>query len=53
MRCKQAKVPEDVDFETKWSLALGQVRDALSWGVRPHVVLADAGYGEVTAFREG
>ena len=53
VRCEKAKVPDDVDFETKWRISLGQVRDALSWGVRPHVVLADAGYGEVTAFRDG
>jgi SRSO17 transposase len=53
VRCDKAKVPDDVDFETKWRISLRQLQDALSWGVRPHVVLADAGYGEVTAFRDG
>ena len=29
------------------------MRRAISQGVRPGVVLADAGYGEETAFRDG
>ena len=52
-RCRKAGVPDDVVFETKWRLALQLVEQALSWGVRKHVVLADAGYGEVHDFREG
>lgn len=27
--------------------------DALAWGVRHHLVLADAGYGDCREFREG
>ena len=52
-RRRKAGVPDDVVFETKWRLALQLVERALSWGLRKHVVLADAGYGEVTEFREG
>jgi SRSO17 transposase len=52
-RREKAGVPDDVVFATKWRLALQMVEQALGWGVRKHVVLADAGYGEVTEFREG
>jgi SRSO17 transposase len=46
-------VPDDVVFEHKWQLALHQIDDALRWGVRKHVVLADAGYGDSSDFRRG
>ena len=48
----KAKVPGDVVFLKKWEIALRQIDDALRWGVRRHVVIADAGYGEVTEFRD-
>jgi SRSO17 transposase len=51
-RRRKAKVPEDVQFATKLEIALAQIDDALRWGVRKHVVLADAGYGDSTDFRE-
>ena len=51
-RRRKAKVPDDVQFATKHEIALAQVDDALRWGVRKHVVLADAGYGDSTDFRE-
>jgi SRSO17 transposase len=51
-RCKQAGVPEDVAHEPKWRTALAQIDRALAWGVRKHVVLADAGYGDATEFRD-
>jgi SRSO17 transposase len=37
----------------KWEIALQQIDDALAWGVRKHLVLADAGYGDVGEFRAG
>jgi SRSO17 transposase len=46
-------VPEEVVFRPKWQIALQQIDVALQHGVRRHVVLADAGYGEITDFREG
>lgn len=52
-RCDKAGVPKDVVFKKKWEIALGQLDDAIEWGVRKHVVLADAGYGDVGAFRAG
>jgi SRSO17 transposase len=49
----RAGVPEDVAFQTKPQIALGQIRAALNAGVAPAMVLADAGYGVDTAFRDG
>jgi SRSO17 transposase len=42
-----------VKFQTKWQLALELIDEAQKWGLRCGVVLADAGYGEVTEFRQG
>ncbi len=53
VRRHSAGVPEEVAFATKPAIALQQMRRALSQGVRPGVVLADAGYGDETAFRDG
>lgn len=53
-RRQQVGVPEEVRFQTKWELALGLIDTLLAHGVpRPEVVVADAGYGSVTAFRQG
>ncbi|MQX93517.1 IS701 family transposase [Sinorhizobium meliloti] len=52
-RREKAGVPEDVIFRTKPEIALTQIRAALDAGVSPGVVLADAGYGNDTAFRTG
>jgi len=49
-----AGVPEDVVFQEKWRIALQQLRrmrDDLDLPAAP--VVADAGYGDVTEFREG
>ena len=46
-------VPEDVRFRRKWEIALEQLDAALAAGVRRHVILADAGYGDSTEFRTG
>lgn len=46
-------VPETIAFQTKWEIALDQLDAALAAGVRRHVMLADAGYGDATEFRSG
>lgn len=51
-RRRKAKIPDEVKFATKRDLALTQLDAALATGVRRHVVLADAGYGDSTEFRE-
>ena len=50
-RCKKARIPTTVVFQKKWVLALGLLRDALAAGFEVAAVLADAGYGDVAAFR--
>jgi SRSO17 transposase len=44
-------VPDPIQFRSKPTIALAQIRAALLAGVSPAVVLADAGYGSETAFR--
>ena len=51
-RRKQAGVPDAIAFETKPAIALGLIDEALSQGVPRGFVLADAGYGSDTAFRQ-
>jgi len=48
-----AGIPAEVKFQTKWELALELIDEARKWGLRCGVVLTDAGYGEVTEFRQG
>lgn len=52
-RRKAAGVPKGVRFQRKWQIALSQLDEALAWGVRQHIVLADAGYGDCRQFRDG
>ncbi len=46
-------VPSEIPFRAKWQISLQQIDTALEAGVRRHVVLADAGYGDITDFRDG
>jgi len=48
-----AGVPQEIQFRTKWQIALEQLDAALAAGVRRHLMLADAGYGDATEFRSG
>jgi SRSO17 transposase len=52
-RRKAAGIPREVRFQRKWEIALKQLEQALKWGVRKHVVLADPGYGDARQFRDG
>ena len=52
-RRKAAGVPENILFATKPEIALEQMRQAIAAGVPMGVVLADAGYGDETAFQDG
>jgi SRSO17 transposase len=53
VRRKAAGAPETQAFATKPEIALAQMRQAVAAGVPMGVVLADAGYGDETAFRDG
>lgn len=51
-RRARAQVPPEVEFATKSQIALEQIRQALACAVKPGIVLADAAYGDETAFRD-
>jgi SRSO17 transposase len=51
-RRRAVGVPDDVTFQPKWQIALGQIQAVLAEGVPRAPVVADAGYGDTTAFRE-
>ena len=51
-RRKKAGVPEDVIFKTKPEIALDLVKQALEENIPRGIILADAGYGADTAFRD-
>ena len=52
-RRKTAKVPATVRLRTKPEIALDQIASARAEGIAPGVVLADAGYGNSSPFRDG
>ena len=47
------QVPERVRHRPKWQLILDMLDELDQWGLRPPVLVADAGYGEVGEFRQG
>ena len=51
-RRRVAGVPDHITFQPKWQIALGQIRTLQAEAVPPAPVVADAGYGDTTAFRE-
>ena len=51
-RCAKVGVPSDIGFQTKWQTAIDLLDEADTAGVRRRPVLADAGYGDITEFRE-
>ncbi len=52
-RCRKAGVPQNTPFRTKVELALELIDHLLQWGLSRQPVLADAGYGNNTEFRQG
>jgi len=52
-RRREAGIPEDVTFQTKWTLALALIDRAREWGIPEGVISADAGYGNSSEFRAG
>jgi SRSO17 transposase len=52
LRRQQAGVPKGLCFATKTQIALQQLHALLAEGAPRHCVLADAGYGVDTAFRQ-
>jgi SRSO17 transposase len=52
-RRRKTGVPDEVGHREKWRLALDLIDEAIGWGLEPKVIVADAGYGQITAFRQG
>jgi len=52
-RRKATGIPEEISFQTKPEIALQQIRAAVDRQIPSAPVLADAGYGNDTKFREG
>jgi len=51
-RRRAVGVPDSVPFQPKWQIALSQVRALQAEGVPRAPVVADAGYGDTTEFRD-
>lgn len=52
-RRKKAGIPDEIKFRTKPRIALDQVEAAQAQGIPEGPLLADAGYGHNTEFRDG
>lgn len=50
-RRKEARIPKDVQFQTKPELAIDSIKEALADGVPPGRVIVDTAYGNSTPFR--
>jgi SRSO17 transposase len=48
----EAKVPDDVVYRPKWTIAIEMIEAARAAGLPPGLVLADSDYGNKTAFRD-
>ena len=51
-RSNKVGIPEDVQFQTKWEIALEQIKTIREREIPQAPVLADAGYGDITEFRD-
>ncbi|WP_168787631.1 IS701 family transposase [Paraburkholderia aromaticivorans] len=51
-RCQRAGVPDEIAFSTKPQMAATQLREARESGAPDGIVLADAGYGNDSVFRD-
>ena len=51
-RCRSVGVPDGSVHKTKWQISISQIDRALSFGMKPQTVLADAGYGVCGEYRE-
>jgi SRSO17 transposase len=52
-RRARAGIPASARHRPKWALALEMLDELAGWGLRPPVVVADAGYGNNGDFRAG
>ncbi|HLE04178.1 MAG TPA: IS701 family transposase [Anaerolineales bacterium] len=52
-RREEAGIPADIRFKSKWQLAFELIDQARGWELPDRIVIADAGYGDTTEFRDG
>jgi SRSO17 transposase len=52
-RREQARIPDEVTFKTKITLALDMIERARAAGIAGEIMLADAAYGDSSEFRNG
>ena len=52
-RRKSAHLPSQERHRPKWRLALELLDELAGWGLEAAPIVADSGYGEITAFRTG
>jgi len=52
-RCRKAKVPKTVRFQTKGEIALDLIDQGRAAGLIPRAVVTDAGYGDQNPFLDG
>jgi SRSO17 transposase len=52
-RREQARIPDEVTFKTKITLALEMIERARKAGIAGEIMLADAAYGDSSEFRNG
>jgi SRSO17 transposase len=51
-RREEAGIPKDLVFKPKWQLALDLIDQVRGWELPDQIVIADAGYGDTTEFRD-
>ena len=52
-RRASSKIPDGERYRPKWLMALEMLDELAGWGLRPPLLSADAGYGQVAEFRQG
>jgi SRSO17 transposase len=50
-RRARSKIPDGERYRPKWRMALEMIDELAGWGHLPPLVVADAGYGQIAAFR--
>jgi SRSO17 transposase len=48
-----SKIPDGERYRPKWLMALEMIDELAGWDLRPPLLTADAGYGQVAEFRQG